>query len=112
MAVKVLVNQIGQHIIADAKQVSRKDTEELIAYWVKNPKVVVYGTDEENSRVTVNFVDYCLVSDEAEHTINSNNIVAILEVRDDVLNAYNLKVYGNESGTDAPEDGADADSAE
>ena len=30
MAVKVLVTQLGQHIIADTKQVSRKETEEII----------------------------------------------------------------------------------
>ena len=112
MAVKVLVNQIGQHIIADTKQVSKKDTEELVAYWVSNPRVVVYGQNEETNQITVNFVNYCLVSDEQEFTISSSNIVAILEPREDVLTSYNTKVFGNESGIDAPEDGADADNAD
>ena len=112
MAVKVLVNQIGQHIIADAKQVTRKDTEDLVAYWVSNPKVILYGRDEESNSVTINFVDYCLVSDENEFTISSSNIVAILEPREQVLNSYKIKVFGNESGTDAPEDGADADNTD
>ena len=69
MAVKVLVNQIGQHIIADTKQVTRKDNEELVAYWVSEPRVIAYGRDEENNNVTVNFIKYCLVSDEAEFSI-------------------------------------------
>ena len=112
MAVKVLVNAIGQHIIADAKQVTRKDTEELVAYWVSNPRVIVYGRDEERNSVTVNFVDYCLVSDENEFSIASSNVVAILEPREDVLNSYNTKVFGNESGADAPKDGADVGNAD
>ena len=112
MAVKVLVNQIGQHIIADVKQVTRKDTDELIAYWVKNPKVIAYGQDEEKSSITVNFISYCLVSDETEFTISSSSIVAILEVREDVLNSYNTKVFGNESGTDTAEDGTNPDDAD
>ena len=112
MAVKVLVNQIGQHIIAETKQVTRKDNEELVAYWVSNPRVIVYGRDEDSNNITVNFVDYCLVSDENEFSIASSNVVAILEPREDVLNSYNTKVFGNESGTDAPEDGADADNSD
>ncbi len=112
MAVKVLVNQIGQHIIADTKQVTRKDTDELVSYWVENPRVVLYGQNEESGQITVNFVNYCLVSDETQFSISSSNIVAILEPREDVLNSYNTKVFGNESSTDSVEDGADTDDAD
>lgn len=112
MAVKVLVNQIGQHIIADTKQVTRKDTEELVSYWVENPRVLVYGQNEESGQITVNFVSYCLVSDETQFSISSSNIVAILEPREDVLNSYNTKVFGNEPGTDSVEDGADPDNTD
>lgn len=112
MAVKVLVNQIGQHIIADTKQVTRKDTEELVSYWVENPRVLVYGQNEESGQITVNFVSYCLVSDETQFSISSSNIVAILEPREDVLNSYNTKVFGNEPGTDPVEDGADPDNTD
>ena len=106
MAIKILVNQIGQHIIADTKQVENKATNELIAYWVSNPRVIGYTRSEDDS-IAVNFNNYCLVSDENEFSIKEGNIVAILEPRDDVLQSYKTKVF-DEPSTDAPEDGADS----
>ena len=106
MAIKILVNQIGQHIIADTKQVENKETNELIAYWVSNPRLIGYTRSEDDS-IAVNFNNYCLVSDENEFTIKEGNIVAILEPRDDVLQSYKSKVF-DEPSTDAPEDGADS----
>ena len=106
MAIKILVNQIGQHIIADTKQVENKATNELIAYWVSNPRVIGYTRSEDDS-IAVNFNNYCLVSDENEFSIKEGNIVAILEPRDDILQSYKTKVF-DEPSTDAPEDGADS----
>ena len=106
MAIKILVNQIGQHIIADTKQVENKATNELIAYWVSNPRVIGYTRSEDDS-IAVNFNNYCLVSDENEFSIKEGNIVAILEPRDDVLQSYKTKVF-DEPSTDAPEDGTDS----
>ena len=111
MAVKVLVTQLGQHVIADTKQVSRKETEELIAYWVREPKLIIYNRDEEGN-MTINFGSFCPVSDENEFSIKESHIVSILEPRDDVMTAYTSKVFGNESSTDNPEDGTDSDLAD
>ena len=111
MAVKVLVTQLGQHVIADTKQVSRKETDELIAYWVKEPRLIIYNRDEEGN-MSVNFSSFCPVSDENEFSIKETHIVSILEPRDDVLNAYTSKVFGNESGTDTTEDGADPNNSD
>ena len=108
MAVKVLVTQLGQHVIADTKQVSRKETEELIAYWVREPKLIIYNRDEEGN-MTINFGSFCPVSDENEFSIKESHIVSILEAREDVKEAYTTKVFGNESSTDNPEDGTDSD---
>ena len=91
MAVKVLVNEIGQQIIADVKQVENKDTKEIVAYWTKDARVVVYnqeGTPEQPGNITVNFGPYCLVSDEKEFSIRANHIVSILEPRADVVAKY------------------------
>jgi len=114
MAVKVLINQAGQHIIADTKQVTRKDDDELVAYWVSNPRLVTYRASEESdSGIAINFMQYCLVSDEAEFSIKADNIVAILEPRDDVLTSYTQRVFpqkiDDELSAGAPEDGADTD---
>jgi len=88
MAVKLLVSQIGQHIIADVKQVENKETKEIIAYWVKNPRVVGYQIDDETQNIGVSFGPYCIVSDEAEFSIRANYVVSILEPRSDVVERY------------------------
>ena len=93
MAVKVLVTEIGQHLIADVKQVENKETQEVVGYWLKNPRVVVYNRTEDNN-VSVGFGVYCLVSDEQEFSVRANHIVAILEGREDVISKYEELVYG------------------
>lgn len=87
MAVKVLVTNIGQHIIADTKQVENKETKEVIAYWVKNPRIVSYQLDEQQ-QVNVNFGLYCIVSNESEFSIRADHVVSILEPREDVVERY------------------------
>lgn len=87
MAVKVLVTNIGQHVIADTKQVENKETKEVIAYWVKNPRIVSYQLDEQQ-QVNVNFGMYCIVSNEAEFSIRADHVVSILEPREDVAERY------------------------
>lgn len=118
MATKVIVNAIGQHIIADVKQVQNKETEEVVAYWVGQPRLVVYSQskDEEGnpSGVTINFAEYCLVSAETEFTLRADNVVAILDPRAEVAEAYLSKVNPetDEPDTDAAENRTNADSAE
>ncbi len=87
MAVKVLVTNIGQHIVADVKQVENKETKEVIAYWVRNPRVVSYQLDEQK-QVNVNFGLYCIVSNENEFSIRADHVVSILEPREDVAERY------------------------
>ena len=132
MTVKVLVTQLGQQLIAEAKQIENKETGDLVGYWLEQPRVVNYSRGEgEDDGLQVNFGPYCLVSDEAAFSVRSEHIVAILEPRADVLEAYtNLvtppdveaAVAGDEAqetvteddATDAPSpEGSDnADSAE
>ena len=94
MAVKVLVNTLGQHIVADVKQVENKETKELIAYWVKYPRVAAYSRDEEGA-IAVVFSPYCILSDEQEFTIRTENVVAILEPRADVVTEYERIIEGD-----------------
>jgi hypothetical protein len=119
MAVKVLVTEIGQQVIADVKQVENKDTKEIVAYWVSEPRIVTYGMDEETQNISVNFVKYCLVSDEAEFSIRANYVVSILEPRADVAEQYTKIVEGSEEevqpvegevADDASVDGAEVES--
>ena len=91
MAVKVLVTAIGQHIIADAKQVENKESGELIGYWLDNPRLVSYQTtpeDEGEKGIAIQYLPYCLLSDEQSFTVRADHIVAILEARDDVRSRY------------------------
>ena len=89
MSVKVIVTAIGQHVIADIKQIENKDTNEVVGYWLSNPRVVAYQRNgEDNSNVSIGFVNYCLVSDEQEFSLKADHVVAILEPRDDVATKY------------------------
>ena len=89
MTVKVLVTALGQQIVADTKQIENKENGDLVGYWMENPRVVGYTQNEEAAGgLAVNFGSYCLVSDEASFSIRSEHIVAILEPRQDVLDAY------------------------
>ena len=116
MTVKVLVTALGQQIIADTKQIENKETNELVGYWMNNPRVVVYQRGEgEDGALSVNFAAYCMVSDEASFSMRSEHIVAILEPRADVVEAYtqltvppetDAVIEGTEeTTTDAPVDG-------
>ena len=127
MTVKVLVTAIGQQIVAETKQIENKETNEIVGYWLSQPRTVQYNRDDDGN-LGVNFGLYCLVSDEAEFSIRGDHVVAILEPRQDVVDAWKSLVYPAEEAptdenvtddeatdaTDAPaaEDGADADSAE
>ena len=88
MAVKVLINTVGQQIVADTKQVENKESGEVVAYWVGNPRVVVYNRGDDDGAISVGFANYCLVSDENEFTIRADSITSILEPRDDVAAKY------------------------
>ena len=102
MAVKVLVNTLGQHIVADVKQVENKETKELIAYWVKNPRLAAYSRDEEGA-IAVGFSPYCILSDEQEFTIRTESVVAILEHRADVVTEYERIIEGDSITSVSPE---------
>ena len=115
MAIKVLVTQIGQQLLADVKQVENKETKEIVGYWLSNPRTVNYDQSEDG-QVSVNFGTYCLVSNETEFSVRAEHIVAILEPREEVLERYNT-IIAPEGVTDEPaasdaEDGSDAGESE
>lgn len=102
MTVKVLVNELGAHIVADVKQVENKETKEVLAYWMKNPRIISYSRGEDGN-VNVSFNPFCLVSDEQEFSIRANHIVSILEPRDDVKESWEAAVYPAEDEVEAAE---------
>ena len=100
MAVKVLVNAIGQQIIADVKQVENTDTKEVLAYWVKEPRLANYSSSEEGG-ISLRFSPYCLISDESEFSIRAEHIVSILEPTDAVVKSWEGAVYPPETAAPA-----------
>ena len=88
MSIKVIVTAIGQHVIADIKQIENKETDEVVGYWLSNPRVVAYSRQGEGESVNIGFVNYCLVSDEQEFSLKAEHVVAILEPRADVAAKY------------------------
>ena len=112
MTVKVLVTAVGQQIIADTKQIENKETNEIVGYWLSQPRTIGYSQSEEGG-LGVNFGQYCYVSDEAEFSLRGDHVVAILEPRDDVVKAWKELVFpevdetvaeGDEGFGDAPVD--------
>lgn len=112
MTIKVLVNQIGQHIVASTKQIENKENKDIIAYWVTDPRLASYSVTEEGE-INVQFAPYCLISDEKEFSIRAANIVAILEPSDQVKERYeqivNPPVQEQEVTLDGGEDAVAAD---
>ena len=92
MTVKVLVTAIGQQIVAGVKQIENKETNEIVGYWLSNPRTVQYTKDEEGN-IGINFGAYCLISDEAEFSLRADHVVAILEPRDSVAEGYTNLVF-------------------
>ena len=92
MTVKILVTAIGQQIVAGVKQIENKESNQLVGYWLSQPRVVQYTKDEEGN-IGVNFGPYCLVSDENEFSLRAEHVVAILEPRQDVIDGYTKLVF-------------------
>lgn len=116
MTVKVLVTAVGQHVVSEVKQVEQKETKEVIAYWLINPRVVSYNL-EEDEKVNVNFGSFCLISDETEFSLKAEHVVAILEPRPEVAERYTQLVTppateSDESDSAPAEDGDNAGSSD
>ena len=92
MTVKVLVTALGQQIVAGVKQIENKETNEIVGYWLSNPRTVNYTKDDEGN-IGINFGAYCLISDEAEFSLRADHVVAILEPRDSVAEGYTNLVF-------------------
>ena len=99
MAVKVLVNALGQHLLADTKQIENKETGDVVGYWLSNPRLVYYNQGEDGE-VSVNFGSYCLISAENEFSVRAEHIVSILSVREEVEEAWKKAVFGEEAVVD------------
>ena len=50
MAVKVLVNNLGQHILADTKQIENKESGDVVGCWLGIPRLVYYQQGEDGER--------------------------------------------------------------
>ena len=91
MAIKVLVTSIGQHLLADVKQVEDTDTNEILAYWLKDCRMVQY-TQNEDGGLAVGLGEYCPVANGGEFSLRRDAVVAILDPREDVLATYEALV--------------------
>ena len=99
MAVKVLINTLGQQVISDVKQVENKVSKEVVGYWLSNPRLVFYNQGEDGE-VGVNFTPFCLISNEAEFSVRADYVVTILEPRPEVVEAWERQVFGEPGPTE------------
>ena len=80
MTVKILINSLGQHTIAGVKQVTNKETDELVAYWVREPRLISYRANEAGSSgIAVDFSITCPVAVTTEYAIRADHVVSILD---------------------------------
>ena len=93
MSIKVLLTSIGQQIIADVKQVENTETGDIIAYWLREPRLVHYQTNEENGQIEVRFLSTCTVAVTTEYSVRADHIASILDPREDVLNSYRAQAF-------------------
>lgn len=95
MAVKVLINAVGQHLIADTKQIENKESGDVVGYWLAQPRLVYYNQGEDGE-VSVNFGSYCLIAADNELSVRAEHIVTIMTPRDEVVEAWQKAVYGED----------------
>lgn len=93
MTIKVLINALGQHLIADVKQVEDADTNEVLAYWLREPRLVSYQPNEAKDGISVRFLNTCTVAVTTEYSVRADHIVSILDPKDSVLEAYRDLVF-------------------
>ena len=93
MAIKVLINALGQHQIADVKQVENTETGEVLAYWLREPRLISYVANADGNGVSINFVTTCAVGVTGEYSVRADHIVSILDAREDVLEAYRAAAF-------------------
>ena len=93
MAIKVLINALGQHTIADVKQVENSDTGEVLAYWLREPRLISYQADQDAQNVSIKFITTCLAGVTGEYSVRADHIVSILDARTDVEEAYRTQAF-------------------
>ena len=92
MSIKVLINALGEHIIADVKQVENSETGDVIAYWLREPRLISYQAGE-NGDISIRFITTCLAGVTGEYSVRADHIVSILDAREEVLIAYREQAF-------------------
>ena len=90
MTAKILINRLGQHIIAGVKQVERTvegGDNELVAYWLTEPRVITYNANAEGE-VTIGFGALCPVAQNNEFAYAESFVVSILDPVEAVAQRY------------------------
>ena len=90
MTVKILMTAVGQHLIADVKSVTNRDTEELLAYWLTEPRMITYMQAEDGTAVRLS--SPCPVAITTEYSVAKDHIAAILDPTEAILEHYNKEV--------------------
>ena len=90
MSTKILINALGQHLIADVKSVTNRETEELLAYWLTEARLVNYLPAEEGT--SIRLTSPCPIAVTTEYSIAKDHIVSVLEPTAEMLEHYLAEV--------------------
>ena len=113
MSAKILINRLGQHIIAGVKQVERTvegGDNELIAYWLTEPRVITYSINEEGD-TAIGFGAVCPVAENNEFAYAESFVVSILDPVPAVAERYETLVYAPPAQDESPAEDAPAEEA-
>lgn len=108
MTVKVMLLKSGEDVISDAQEVKDKETNSIIAYFLKNPYVMQLSTthideldedetgseeNEENSKVKiqVSYTHWAPLAKQREFYIPADWVVTLYDPHDNINNDYVAK---------------------
>ena len=105
MTVKVMLLKSGEDVISDAQEVKDKETNSIIAYFLKNPYVMQLSTtpideldedelgSEENSKVKiqVSYTHWAPLAKQREFYIPADWVVTLYDPHDNINNDYVAK---------------------
>jgi len=118
MTVKVMLLKSGEDVISDAQEVKDKETNSIIAYFLRNPYVMQLTTtpidenedeldsdeDEENPRVKiqVSYTHWAPLAKQREFYIPADWVVTLYDPHDNINNDYVAKHASEQISEDQP----------
>ena len=101
MSIKLLLLKSGDQVIADAKELVRKDSDKLYSYVLNKPhkvtatKPILLTEDVDNERnVEITLSPWILLTEDKEMTVPREWVITIVNPIESIVKMYQEKVNG------------------